>query len=146
MWISRTNTPSSTRPASPTASIPTEPNLPQASHPYQQKAGAKNPNLAMPKPVYPYSGVSSNRSSLRSGSQDSFERATSAERLPSRNVSPPSEMAPRTRPTYRPRQSSHLRFSSGDIIGDMTRTDQQKGKRTTSSESSDGKILFDFTS
>ncbi|KAL9120217.1 MAG: hypothetical protein Q9187_003231 [Circinaria calcarea] len=137
VWISRTNTPSSTRPGSPTASIPTEPNLAEASHSYQPKASAKNIDLAMPQPVCSYSGVSSNRSSLRSASQDSFERATSAERLPGRNVSPPSETTPRIRPTYRPRQSSHLRFSSGDIIGDMTRTDEQKGKRATSSESSD---------
>ena len=124
VWISRGNTPV---PGSP-VSLATQPSPPKAQRKDWQSPTLSStssiPDLSMPQPAHPISKPTSGRNtgaSTRSNSPDSRlqrSRGSSIERLsPMRGLSPqPSgDFASHARQSYRPRQSSHLRYSSADV-------------------------------
>ena len=102
VWISRSNTPSTSVPGSPAFSESSEQNSGNAGSSEQPSSTTIVPRLEMPQPAL-------NPTSSRPLSS-SFDRAVSAEIIPTRPSS--SEFTSRGRPTYQPRRSSHLRFSN----------------------------------
>ena len=141
VWISRGNTP---LPGSPVSLATRSPPKQQRNRHGSSALGSMSsiPDLSMPQPAQPIakplSGRSTNASS-RSVSPDSrFERSRGssiASHSPRRGLSPqPSgDFASHRRQSYRPRQSSHLRYSNAgelasseddDIVTDPNRPPQ----------------------
>ena len=138
VWISRSNTPAPSSRASPVASPIIEPQGVRESVP-SHTTFTHISQMAMPQPVYTHRRADGSQSSFDTRSLDSpFERATSAERLPSRNNSPP-DPVPRVSHSHRPRQSSHLRFSDGERLSGHSHTNS-KNVHSGSSKSSDGML------
>ena len=136
VWISRTNTPAPSSRASPVSSPIIEPNLRTSA----LTSVTHISPMAMPQPVHSYSRAGGSQSSIDSRPLDSqFERATSAERLPSRNGSPAPDPAPRGRRTYQPRQSSHLRYSNGEALSGHAHM-SSRNTQAGSSKDSDGTL------
>ena len=136
VWISRSNTPAPSSPRS-LAGSPT-PASPASQTAPEQMATDSIPPLAMPQPVYASARPGNQSRSPSRSPAPSHQRSTSAERPAARPHSPPSEFisVPRGRPTYQPRQSSHLRFSSGDMLGRNVRQDPPETTvRSTSAQS-----------
>ena len=135
VWISRPNTPVPSSRGSPGVSPVIEPQMTRGSLP-SQISDSHISQMAMPQPVYSYRRSDGSQSSLGSKSLDSqFERATSAERLPSRNGSP----APRL--GHQPRQSSHLRFSNEEDLQGHSRTNS-RNVQAGSPHDSDGMLSY----
>ena len=116
VWISKTNTPSSSMPASPEI-------LPAAgadNADIEHSAGfppttSNAPRPDFPQPTHPYLTPTSARSSASSKRSNlPFERANFVEKPSSRPVSTMSENTSLGRPTYQPRRSSGLRYSTSD--------------------------------
>lgn len=118
VWISRSNTPNQSAPGSP-ASEPWSyigPGAPKmADSPDRTSSVSNMSQLEIPQPVHGYPG-SHNIYSTRSSeiTEAPFERGLSTDLLQAKPISyqPESARAPRNRPTYQPRHSSHLRFSN----------------------------------
>ena len=127
VWISRGNTPVSGSPVS----MATRTSPPKSQRRDRQQSSTLGstssiPDLAMPQPAYPIakpiSGRSTNASSRSASPNSRLERSRgpSPERhSPMRGLSPQlgGEFASHARQSYRPRQSSHLRYSSADVPG-----------------------------
>lgn len=118
VWISRTNTPNQSAPGSP-ASEPSSfmgPAHPSTGRSLDRASSVSNvSHLEIPQPVHGYPAPSSTYSTRSSEISDApFERGLSSEHLQTRNLSyqPESARISRSRPTYQPRHSSHLRFSN----------------------------------
>ena len=107
VWISRSNTPAHSTPGSPALSVSSQQN---AALPGRPGSASTIPRLEMPQPAH-HEPPGPARSSTQSRPlSSSFDRAVSAEIIPSRASS--SEFTNRGRPTYQPRRSSHLRYSN----------------------------------
>lgn len=152
VWISRGNSPATSAPGSPTGSA-----TPIASPATKGKAPdrlSNVPSLSMPEPIHPYPGsAGGNHSRLASRSPDAYsqlegsasdqkvlQRAMSPGESPSsRGTSPSQDMPPpRVRPSYKPRHSSHLRFSTGDAL-------QETMEQETNRRKNDGTFTYNFT-
>ena len=122
VWISRSNTPVSSNPASPTSSIVGD-QSPVKGHQHEDSTTKAIPTLEMPQPRYPYTGRP--RPNSRSPSRSPEARSEAATFESASSLAGPAEdlIKVRVRPTYQPRHSSHLRFSSGDILGRGTAVD-----------------------
>ncbi|MCJ1385028.1 hypothetical protein MMC17_008146 [Xylographa soralifera] len=135
VWISRSNTPVSSNQGSPVSSPIGD------TSPTQSESHAQNmttiPKLVMPQPMYPYLGRpgSSSTSPSRSPTRQ-HEKGISADRFSSQGSVSPDTIKIRIRPSYQPRQSSHLRFSSGDIFDSVTVTDEENQQQEGSAMSS----------
>ena len=105
VWISRSTSPMTTPGGSPRSSTMNLASPAGKGH----SRDSSIPHLSMPEPAVPYS-----RASTRSAD-------SSPDR--SRATSPGLESPSKIRPTYKPRQSSHLRFSSGNVLDEMTAQD-----------------------
>ena len=142
VWISRNNSPAPSAPGSPTGSA-----TPIASPTTKGKAADRSsnvPSLSMPEPIHPHAGAAGgSRSRLASPSPDvysQYDGSISDQRGQQRALSPGGsnvsrgplpnqEATPRMRPSYKPRHSSHLRFSTGDALqGSM---EHETNRRTT---------------
>ena len=115
VWISRSNTPVSSNPASPASSI-FGGQSPVKGHPHDDNTTKPIPTLEMPQPRYPHKGRP--RPNPRSPSHSPDGRSDTATFESASDLADPPEdlVKVRVRPTYRPRHSSHLRFSSGDVL------------------------------
>lgn len=143
VWISRTNTPA---PSSPRSQAPapiavaSTPNQASTSNqrvrqdPKRASTASDMSRLEIPQPAY---GQSVNgrtaKGSSDSGStsgplSSSFDRAVSAERLPTRSSSPGSGVEDR----YRPRHHSQLRYSGHNLLRDSTTLDSLEGNQRQS--------------
>ena len=138
VWISRSNTPVSSNQGSP-ASSPVGDTSPTLSESHAQNM-TTIPKLVMPQPMYPYLGRpgSSSTSPSRSPNKQ-HEKGISADRFSSQGSVSPDTIKIRIRPSYQPRQSSHLRFSSGDIFDSVTVPDEENQQQEGSAMSSYGK-------
>jgi hypothetical protein len=119
VWISRSNTPASSNPPSPSSSVFDEPN-PAKAHPLQpeNRSLTNIPQLSMPQPIHPYPGHPGERSRSASRSPEvPASGAASSEKLSRLPNISDDAIKIRVQQTYKPRQSSHLRFSSGDVLG-----------------------------
>ena len=139
VWISRSNTPVSSNQGSPTSSPIGD------TSPSQGEAHAQNmtaiPKLFMPQPMYPYPGRPRSSSTSPSPSPNSkHEKGASANRFSSQGGISPDTIKIRIRPSYLPRHSSHLRFSSGDIFDSVTVPHEENEQQEESAISSYGKI------
>lgn len=111
VWISRSNTPASSRHGSPASSVVGD-RTPPENQEHEQSTKAI-PTLAMPQPLLPYQGhPASNHIPPSRTPEPQNERSFSTI---ADNGSSPDTIKIRIRPTYQPRHSSHLRFSSGDV-------------------------------
>ncbi|MCJ1400178.1 hypothetical protein MMC11_003382 [Xylographa trunciseda] len=135
VWISRSNTPVSSNQGSPVSS-PLGDTSPTQSEPHAQNM-TTIPNLVMPQPMYPYLGRpgSSSTSPSRSPNRQ-YEKSMSADRFSSQGSVSPDTIKIRIRPSYQPRQSSHLRFSSGDIFDSVMVPDEETQQQEGSAMSS----------
>ncbi|MCJ1284757.1 hypothetical protein MMC26_004093 [Xylographa opegraphella] len=135
VWISRSNTPVSSNQGSPVSS-PIGDTSPTQSEPYAQNT-TSIPKLVMPQPMSPYSGRpgSSSTSPSRSPNRQ-HEKSIAADRFSSLGGVSPDTIKIRIRPSYQPRQSSHLRFSSGDIFDSLTVPDEKDHQQEGSALSS----------
>ena len=108
VWVSRTNTPASSHPGSPAFSaasskpMPHHPDLPSgraSTISHMTRVEISQPGSQQPEVNNPIDSSSNIRNPF--------------DRPPRRHEPPPtSDHQPRGRPTYQPRQSSHLRFSN----------------------------------
>lgn len=119
VWVSRSNTPTqsvSGSPASESESLNyTRPNPPiTAGSPDRTSSISNMSHLEIPQPVHGYPGGSNTSTRSSDISDAPFERGLPTEEFQTRPISYQSESArfSRTRPTYQPRHSSHLRFSN----------------------------------
>ena len=116
VWISRSNTPASSNPPSPATSATDDPS-PEKAHRNEIGSPKAVPTLVMPQPMHPYQGQPGNRSRSNSRSPEIQAAAGgSPDRLHNLPNTSEDSIKIRIRPTYQPRQSSHLRFSSGDTL------------------------------
>lgn len=116
VWISRSNTPASSNPPSPAISAIDDPSSAKA-HQNENGPSKAVPTLLMPQPVHPYQGHPEARSRSNSRSPEiQAPAAGSPDRFHNLPNSSEDSIRIRIRPTYHPRQSSHLRFSSADPL------------------------------
>ena len=125
VWISRPNTPNASAPGSPVIPAVQQPTNPKAAQAAEQSSIANIPELVIPESAYGSGGRARSRSKSR-GPQ--IPRAASSENLVGRDRSPGPDTAPRGRPTYQPRQGSHLRFNSVDARQNATGSDERNGE------------------
>jgi len=117
VWISRSNTPASSNPPSPATSAIDDPS-PDKAHRNEIGSPKAIPTLVMPQPMHPYQGQPGGRSRSASRSPEILAAAVgSPDRFHHQPNTSEDSIKIRIRPTYQPRQSSHLRFSSGDALG-----------------------------
>ena len=143
VWISRSNSPAPTSTgtppggrspvvgASPAGSVGSA-----AEHGGAGQRGSQVPSIAMPEPMYPtaaYAPSAEQADQRRSGalSPPNGPVPSSLEPgyAPVRNPSPGLEAGPRPRPSYKPRQSSGLRFSTGDVLVHPAEREEAQMKR-----------------
>ncbi|MCJ1418510.1 hypothetical protein MMC32_004858 [Xylographa parallela] len=135
VWISRSNTPVSSNQGSP-VSFPIGDTSPTQSEPHAQNK-TTIPKLVIPQPMYPYPGRPRSISTSPSRSPNrQHEKGISADRFSSQGSVSPDAIKIRIRPSYQPRQSSHLRFSSGDIFDSITIPDEETLQQEGSAMSS----------
>ncbi|KAL9607572.1 MAG: hypothetical protein Q9167_007524 [Letrouitia subvulpina] len=118
VWISRSNTPAPSSPASPSLSVTRDSGKEKNVRTPDRGSTASNiSRLEIPQPAHGHSRASpdrSNTSSLTSGNP--FDRSVSSDRS---SYSPGTgflEATSRSRPTYQPRRSSHLRYSNANAV------------------------------
>ena len=139
VWISRSNTPVSSNQGSPVSS-PIGDTSPTQSEPHAQNK-TTIPKLVIPQPMYPYPGRPRSISTSPSRSPNrQHEKGISADRFSSQGSVSPDAIKIRIRPSYQPRQSSHLRFSSGDIFDSITIPDEETLQQEGSAMSSYGRL------
>ena len=161
VWISRGNTPV---PGSPVSLATRSPQKQQRSGHGSSALGSMSsiPDLSMPQPAQPIAKPASGRStnaSSRSASPDSrFERSRGssiASHSPRRGLSPQpgGDFVSHRRQSYRPRQSSHLRYSNGgdlgssesdDVVTDPNRPPQHKSRSKCTTICSKGRSSIDI--
>lgn len=118
VWISRSNTPAPSVPASPAsaASIAPRPTLQKHEDSADRSSTASNiSRLDIPQPAHAYPGVNLRPSGPSSVIRDKSPKILmSTDNLHIPPVSDPSDVAraQQIRPTYRPRHSSQLRYSN----------------------------------
>lgn len=118
VWISRSNTPNQSVPSSPASEPfnymgPAHPKT--AGSPDRTSSVSNMSHLEIPQPAHGYPGGSNSYSTRSSEISDApFERGLPSDELQARPISyqPESARLSRSRPTYQPRHSSHLRFSN----------------------------------
>ncbi|KAI9711624.1 MAG: hypothetical protein M1812_007147 [Candelaria pacifica] len=136
VWISRTNTPA---PSSPRSLAPAPVAVASSSSqrvrqdPKRASTASEMSRLEIPQPAYGQTpSIRIAKGSSDSGSTSrppsSFDRAVSAERLPTRSSSPGSGVEDR----YRPRHHSQLRYSSHNLLRDSTTLDSLEGRQRRS--------------
>ena len=116
VWISRSNTPTPSSPVSPQALA--EPSSSLESPRPDHSSTSSIPHLAIPQPIHGQQGM---RTSSRSPDR-LHDLESGSGGLPFRDISP-SEATSGKAQAYRPRQSSHLRFSSANSPQDRSQAD-----------------------
>ncbi|KAL8948142.1 MAG: hypothetical protein Q9222_005641 [Ikaeria aurantiellina] len=149
VWISRSNTPASSVPASPALSANKESTAPPLVIPDRTSTASNMSRLEIPQPAHghirPNSGRSPNSNHSRV-SGNPFERPLSSEQSASRASSLYSEHTPRGRPTYQPRRASHLRYSNSHMTENAEALASLEGRQLSSktgSKSSQGSTEYD---
>lgn len=157
VWHSRSNTPAPSLPDSPMSSASVSPgSIRRPNSPDRTSTSSNISKLEMPLPVHDYPGVGHVRSVSSSGVVNApFERGLAPERSPSRpsSISPeylsrPNSISPeylirdmpRSRQTYQPRRSSHLRFSNSQSDNSAAMAALEGHHLISERESSDGKL------
>lgn len=146
VWHSRSNTPAPSIPDSPMSSASISPgSIRRPSSPDRTSTSSNISKLEMPLPVHDYPGVGHVRSVSSSGVVNApFERGLAPERSPSRpnSISPEylNRDMPRSRQTYQPRRSSHLRFSNSQSDNSAAMAALEGHHLISERESSDGKL------
>lgn len=146
VWHSRSNTPAPSLPDSPMSSASVSPgSIRRPSSPDRTSTSSNISKLEMPLPVHDYPGVGHVRSVSSSGVVNApFERGLAPERSPSRpnSISPEylNRDMPRSRQTYQPRRSSHLRFSNSQSDNSAAMAALEGHHLISERESSDGKL------
>ena len=125
VWISRSNTPASSNPASPGSSIIGD-QSPAKVLQHEDSTIKAIPTLEMPQPRYPHTGRPGPNSRSPSRSPEERSDPATSESASSLAVPPEDLVKIRIRPTYQPRHSSHLRFSSADALSRGTAIDNGK--------------------
>ncbi|MCJ1475955.1 hypothetical protein MMC13_004619 [Lambiella insularis] len=133
VWISRSNTPSSSRQGSPAPSVVGD-RSPVGNPPPHERSTKTQPTLAMPQAVLPFQSRPAGSNVPSPGTSESQkERSLSTT---ANDGSSPDIIKIRIRPTYQPRQSSHLRFSSGDGYNNSVASDPDNEQEEGSALSS----------
>lgn len=142
VWISRSNTPSGSRQASPQSSVAGESALAKDCGSSELLPIHDTSLLAVSAPPHPNSdpiAVSG------SNSNPYLEQPTSSDAPPdSASAFATDAMNVRNRPTYRPRQSSHLRFSSADVLGNDVFENGAREQRLKIARQSGGNMAYTY--
>lgn len=116
VWISRSNTPASSNPPSPATLAIDDPIFSKAQRDENGLPMAV-PILVMPQPMHAYQGhVGGSARSSSHSPENQAAAAGSPDRFNHLPNSSEDSIKIQIRPTYQPRHSSHLRFSSGDAL------------------------------
>lgn len=158
VWISRSNTPVPSLPATPAPASPASapsiaprPNpLTQEDSPDRSSSASNISRLDIPQPVYGYPDVNLRYSGPSSGTLDSsFERLKPGANLP---IPPGSDLpdlarVQQIRPTYQPRHSSQLRYSNShdyDNNNVATAAAMESGGLPSDRETSQGEFTSSY--
>ena len=127
VWRSGTNTPAS-MPGSPNIAAKKQQSVHRDQSPEASSSASEFSRIESPQPVHEYAGI--NQSAGPSYKTPTpFDRPMSSER---RHSKPPtSDHQIHGRPTYQPRQSSHLRFSNSPNLEDSAAFATLEGRSMT---------------
>ncbi|KAL8715262.1 MAG: hypothetical protein Q9220_001220 [cf. Caloplaca sp. 1 TL-2023] len=149
VWISRSNTPGNSVPASPALSANQESTAPPHVTADRTSTISNMSRLEIPQPAHGHIRPNAGRSAHSNHSRASgnpFDRPLSSEQSASRASSLYSEQTPRGRPTYQPRRASHLRYSNSHMAENAEALASLEGRQLaskTGSKSSQGSTEYD---
>lgn len=147
VWISRSNTPAPSSPASPSLSVTRDSGKEKYVRTPDRGSTASNiSRLEIPQPAHGQSRASSDRSNASSmTSGNPFDRSVSSDRSSFSPGTAYLEATSRSRPTYQPRRSSHLRYSNANAVDSAAALASLEGRPPDTalrSQSSNGSQLY----